>query len=226
MMTNQKEYLGYFARQYKYKFSSGDVRRYQQWIYPQWLKIKQELLKNARPSILEIGCAVGGLAQFIRSEIPNVSYSGLELDYQAVEYCKKTYPGSKFYCQSLEEFNSHKKFDFVIGLEVLEHLKNPEECIIKIHQVLKSSGCFIGTSPYPFTKNIYADSTHRYVLHPENWKKLFYAVHFNSVATYPLSFLPFLWRISKHLNIVIPAYLPFNYFISTTLIVARKAPSP
>ncbi len=81
---------------------------------------------------------------------------------------------------------------------------------------------FIGSSPDPYKKNVLADKTHNFVLHPENWKRLFLNNLFKNVDIYPMSFLPFLWRINKHLNIKLPFYIPFKYFISTCLIIAKK----
>ena len=115
-----------------------------------------------------------------------------------------------------------KKFDYIFAIEVLEHLDNPKEGIAKIHNLLNNQGMFIGTSPYPFKKNIDADRTHNFVLHPENWKRLFLNEGFSNVNLYPMSFFPSLWRISRYVNIKIPFYLPFKHFISTCLIIAKK----
>ena len=94
--------------------------------------------------------------------------------------------------------------------------------IEKISDLLEDGGIFIGTSPYPYKKNVLADETHNFVLHPENWKRLFLDNGFKSVETFPMSFLPSLWRINKNFNIKLPLYLPFKYFISTCLIIAKK----
>jgi len=110
----------------------------------------------------------------------------------------------------------------VFAIEVLEHLKDPLTGIAQIHEFLKPGGVFCGTSPYPFRWNIMSDRTHLFILHPKNWEKLFVLAGFDRVNTYPMSFLPLLWRISRSLNPIIPLYLPVPRLVTTSLIIARK----
>jgi len=117
---------------------------------------------------------------------------------------------------------SKKKYKTIFAFEVLEHLYNPQDGIKQIKDLLDEDGIFIGTSPFPFKKNVLADKTHRFCLHPENWKKFFLENGFKKVEIYPMSFIPFVWRINKHLNIRLPFYISIKHFISTTLIIAKK----
>ena len=126
-----------------------------------------------------------------------------------------------FHEVSIEEYPQDTEFDFVFAFEVLEHLRDPVEVIQKIGRLLKPGGTFCGTSPYPFRKNVVIDPTHRYVLHPASWQNLFNFCGFEDTRTYPVSILPFVWRISKVHNPLFHTYLPGRYIIATTLIVAR-----
>lgn len=156
------------------------------------------------------------------SEAARKNYTGLELDADAVNFAVSYFNSNAFLNESLEEFESDRVFDVVFAFEVLEHFDNPIENIRKISRFLKDDGVFIGTSPYPYAKNIFADKTHNFVLHPENWKQLFLKNGFKKVDIYPMSFFPVVWRFNKHLHVRIPFYVPFPYFISTSLIIGRR----
>ena len=216
-----KKYKSYFKQHYKYSFSSTDIGNYRKWFYAQWKFINSIEAIDVSKNMLEIGSGIGGFYSFIDSAKPN-NYLGVELDNEAVTFSRSKFPKAKFINTSIENLSSKKKFKYVFGYEVLEHLHSPVNSINKINNLLQRNGLFIGTSPYPYPKNIYGDKTHIYVLHPANWEKLMLDSGFKTVKTYPMSFLPFLWRLNKQLNIKLPFYIPFNNFISTTLIIAEK----
>ena len=123
---------------------------------------------------------------------------------------------------SIENFGPKNYFDFIFAFEVLEHLDDPVGTIRKIFNLLNDKGVFIGTTPYPFHKNIYADPTHTFVLHPKNWEKILLESGFKEVQSFPMSFFPLIWRMSSKLNIRFPFYIPISGFISTCLLIAKK----
>jgi len=220
-MDQTHNYGGYFRRHYRAKFSQTDIDLYKKWFYTQWKFIIQKVVFQKNYAILEIGSGLGGVYSILKdNEIYN--YKGIDLDEDVVQFCRTHFKVDRFENKNLALMPYTKKYDMILAFEVLEHLENPSEAIRKIGSLLKKGGRFVGTSPYPYKKNILADKTHVSVLHPENWKKLFYDNGFKSVEIFPCSFLPFVWRIHKKANLRIPIYLPFKYFISTTLIIARK----
>ena len=91
-----------------------------------------------------------------------------------------------------------------------------------IPSLIKGEGLFIGNTPYPFKKNIVSDETHLFVLHPINWKRLFEKCGFEHVNLSAMTFLPYLLRINKKWNFIIPFYIPGMKLVSTSLIIARK----
>jgi cyclopropane fatty-acyl-phospholipid synthase-like methyltransferase len=63
---------------------------------------------------------------------------------------------------------------------------------------------------------------HLNVLKPKDWRGFFKRAGFKRVLTFPMSFPPLLYRLSKHLNFCLTFYIKQKYFVSTTLIVAYK----
>jgi SAM-dependent methyltransferase len=212
------DYKDYFAQHYRSDFTTDDIEKYRKWFLAQWKKIESIHPLNDMDTVLEIGSGLGGFATFIKNDS---RYTGLELDSRACEFSQSHFPSKKFLNLSLSEFEAPAKVDRIYSFEVLEHLPDVISSIQKIHGLLKPKGIFIGTTPYPFRKNIEADETHLFVLHPENWKRLFEKNGFK-VRSQPMSFLPYLWRVQPSLNQIFPFYIPFKYFISTTLIIATK----
>jgi len=206
----KSRYQNYFKEHYNSTFTKQDILHYQKWFYSQYRFIKSKIKLTG--NILEIGSGLGGFYNFLSSDNKK-NYLGLELDGDAADFANSYFKTNKFLNESLEDFTSTISFDLVCAFEVLEHLNNPILGIEKIYSLLKDGCTFIGTSPYPYKKNISADNSHAFVLHPENWKRLFLRNGFKNVEILPMSFFPFLFRIHKNLNIKLPFYVPFKYFI-------------
>ncbi len=214
-------YVDYFKNHYNYSFTNNDVNTYVQWFRTQWNFIKAHIKIKQKDKILEVGCGVGGF-YYLLQEDGYKNYSGIELDAQAVKFANSYFKSKNFRHIAVEKMKVAARYDKVFSFEVLEHVDNPTDVIKRIHSFLKKDGIFCGTSPFPYAKNVYADKTHKYVLHPKNWEKLFLEQGFKSVRLYPMSFVPYIWRFFPNLNIRLPFYIPLQYFVSTTLIIATK----
>lgn len=221
MKSKQSQYKNYFKNHYKSSFSLKDLYLYEKWFFAQikFIQSKVDIFPDRR--VLEIGSGFGGFYNMLEKK-QKENYIGIELDEEAVSFANAHFNTKNFLNVSLEDFNKEDLNDYIFAFEVLEHLDNPIESVEKIHSLLKKDGIFIGTSPFPFKKNILADNTHNFVLHPENWRRLFRNRGFEEVNCFPMSFIPFIFRINKEINIRIPFYVPFSYFISTALIIAKK----
>lgn len=218
-----RTYRNYFRDHYKYTFSNRDLENYHDWFWAQY-KLIERLIPLSRlhqSPALEIGCGIGGLYQFLKNS-EFADYTGIEPDIQAASFFAKQFKKVHIYRKHFETYQTTRRFKSIWAFEVLEHLDDPYKAIGKIYDLLTEDGIFIGTSPYPFKKNVYADKTHRYCLTPDNWIKLFSEVGFTLINTYPMSFIPYLWRVNKRLNIRIPFYISFPSWISTSLIIAKK----
>lgn len=217
------EYKDYFKTHYKYVNCQEAIVSYKKWFHGQWKFMGTKVGVPTSAKMLEIGSGVGGFYGVLKDAGCDVTqYTGLELDAEATEFANQHFQVACFKNESLEKFAAMEHFDLALAFEVLEHLSDPLGSLNKISNLLSSNGTFIATSPYPFKKNILADKTHLYVLHPENWKRLLHLAGFSEVSLYPMSFIPYLWRLDKRINPVIPFYIPFPKCISTCLIIAKK----
>lgn len=215
----KSRYINYFRDHYDAGFTKNDIKREEKWFYSQWKFINSIVKIDENDKILEIGSGLGGIYKFLKNKN---KYIGIELDKEATMFTNNYFKTNCFKNISIEEFNSEDKFKYIFAIEVLEHFDDVFANIRKIYSLLENHGIFIGTSPYPYKKNVYADKTHLFVLHPENWKRLFLNAGFSKVSLYRMSFVPFLWRIGKYLNPVLPFYNPINKTIATCLIIAER----
>lgn len=218
-----QNYDNYFRNHYNYSFTKTDLLNYKKWFYSQWQEVKKYLPKDKNLKILEIGSGIGWTYQFLNEELREFDYTGIELDQDAVDFSNQFFQVNSFRKISFDDYeDEYHSYDIIFAFEVLEHLENPSKSVRKIYSLLRKDGVFIGTSPFPFRKNILADETHISVLHPDNWKRIFLYSWFSQVNISPMSFLPYIWRINPKFNFKIKCYISFKNFPSTSFILLKK----
>ena len=220
-------YSNYFKKQVGAQFNLDWVRKDSDFIYNQLRHVRKIVPfdTDLNAPVLEIGSGMGRLALLLY-ETGFSDYTGLEIDPEAQKFSQNLgFKSFNFINQEIKDFakkNSEQRFSSVFCFETLEHLEQPIQDLMAISSLIKDGGLFIGSTPYPFKKNIVSDETHLFVLHPINWKRLFEKCGFEYVIISAMTFLPYLWRINKKLNFIIPFYIPGMKLVSTSLIIARK----
>ena len=93
--------------------------------------------------LLEIGCAYGF---FLLEAREKFEVCGLDVSAEAVEFCRKR--GLSVECGPLtEDFVArYGPFDVVVMLDVIEHLPEPEETLIRIQRSLREGGHLVITT--------------------------------------------------------------------------------
>lgn len=92
-------------------------------------------------SVLDFGCGVGELA----GHCDQSRYWGVDRDSEALEMARAKFPK----CRFSTEIPLAEKFDTIVGLAVIEHVKDPEELLRIFHEILADRGKLILTTPHP-----------------------------------------------------------------------------
>lgn len=122
-------------------------------LFSNWLR--KQRIKSALPhigkNILDFGCGTGKFSEFIQ----NRKYVGIDVDKQSIKEAKHNYPGITFMEIKNFKYNQNNKFDTIIMLAVLEHLKNPRKNLEKLSEILDKNGKIVMTTPHPRAKWIH-----------------------------------------------------------------------
>lgn len=83
---------------------------------------KAGLKKNSK--VLEIGCGLGTLTNFISRALPSGHITGVDISPESVAFATKKYAKNNisFAVSDMTNFISQQKFDFIVFPDVLEHI--------------------------------------------------------------------------------------------------------
>lgn len=115
------------------------------------LRITHELIKGDNNKVLDVGCGPAYLSEFFKDKIGE--YVGTDLIEYNVELAREFYsaPNHTFTSENIfaEPTKVLKKgyFDYVLVLEVIEHIDNPAGFISKCAEFAKKGGCLIISTP-------------------------------------------------------------------------------
>jgi 2-polyprenyl-3-methyl-5-hydroxy-6-metoxy-1,4-benzoquinol methylase len=158
MGTKHSRHQSYYEDYWDYRKAKGRIHtRAGMWI-PQRIKIAVEMIQKApgskngeQLSLLDIGCGEGTLGKLLQEKLKNKYYIiGCDISESAIELASDYY--DIVYRVDAEnvglpnEFDI-SEFDFIILLDVLEHLYRPENVLSHCHNILKEKGSLIVSFP-------------------------------------------------------------------------------
>ena len=97
--------------------------------------------------ILEIGCGCGAMMGYIKGMYPHTRMYGVELVPEVARIAKHM---GEVVCGNIENMDypwEEGYFDYIIMGDVLEHLMDPKEVLIRIRNYLKEGGHIIVSMP-------------------------------------------------------------------------------
>ena len=99
--------------------------------------------------LLEIGCGNGGMTEFFSTKVDCLVAMDVSKE-SLVQLDSKKLSNVKTVESLIEDYVSNEKFDWIIMSEVIEHLRNPENAILKLYHLLAPNGKFLITTPNGF----------------------------------------------------------------------------
>ena len=102
-------------------------------------------------SILDLGSGYGGLTSLLKKD---QIYLGVDGNPGLIELMRTKHPGYRFRCLNFDtdRLDLGEKFDTIVLLAVLEHLKQPAHLFSQLHDCLNPGGSIVLTTPDPMGK--------------------------------------------------------------------------
>jgi 2-polyprenyl-3-methyl-5-hydroxy-6-metoxy-1,4-benzoquinol methylase len=124
--------------------------------------------------VLDAACGCGYGSKILRENA--VEAVGVDDSIEAIEWAREFFRGPQFINGKIEEAPWTGKFETIVSLETLEHIKNPEEALKAFRR--SCIGTLIASVPnenlYPFKAEVFAndDSPHFRHYRPEEFQDL------------------------------------------------------
>lgn len=161
-------------------------------------------------SILDIGCGDGHLLK--ECLIKFKKSMGIEMSKVAYKICISK--NLNVYNVSIEEFETERKFDTIVAIDVLEHVKDIRATCNKIIKLLSDDGIFLVVIPNPksikctlgLVENPKLDPAHIYCPTYIEAKEIFRNAGFNIVKSSGIGKLNFFPRLSSGMFFILNKY--------------------
>lgn len=103
-----------------------------------------DLVPDRAHRILDIGCARGFLGKALKEQ-RNCRLTGVEINPIMAEEAARTY--DRIYNLPIEDVAFDQTFDAIICGDLIEHLRDPLQMLLKLRNILQPGGCLIGSVP-------------------------------------------------------------------------------
>lgn len=125
----------------KYWLERGKIYQ-SSFVYNQIFRAQEKFLLNLVKgltfnTVLEVGCGFGRITKQLLENFPDTRYTAIDLSPDQIENAKRLVNNAKvnFAVSDIQSFNSVNKFDLVLAVEVLLHIK-PENINSTITKLL------------------------------------------------------------------------------------------
>ncbi|MDO8577300.1 MAG: class I SAM-dependent methyltransferase [Candidatus Wildermuthbacteria bacterium] len=155
----------------------------------QQIAAKAKIVKSAKAGgdLLEIGCGDGSL---LREVADHFRVTGIEISPFALKKAKQAVLEGELRLMDIEGGELDKKYDVIVAIDILEHLKEPAQTVAKIKRALKKGGVFIFSTAnnYGLFGRIatavgnYFDKTHVSTLPRKEWFNMIESFRLEPVA--------------------------------------------
>ena len=183
-------------------------------------KLKNKSKPLSGINILDIGCGWGLLSEPMSKMGANVT--GIDASNKNIKiaklHSKINKLNIKYLCSSPEKLKTNKKFDVILNMEIVEHVKDIDFFLMSCSKLLKKNGLmFVATINKTFKSYIFAIVGAEYILRwlpigthdwekfvkPEDLNKILikYGLYPNRIDGMSFDVIKDQWNISKDLSV-------------------------
>lgn len=142
----------FYEEYWEYRKSIGKIHTTEGAYIPKRLKTAVSMIAgdDRRIKILDIGCGEGTLGMLLKHKYQNSYVVGCDISEKSLELASPYYDKVvqlDINEDNLKDMMGDTKFDYIICIEVLEHLLNPDSALNKCREVLSEEGYLITSFP-------------------------------------------------------------------------------
>lgn len=148
----QKNLKDFYEDYWKFREDTGKIYNKEGGQAPVRLKEVASMIRETGrgTKVLDVGCGDGTLGMLLKERADSVRAVGCDLSEGAVEYSRPWY--DKVFQVNIEEDDLREKagedgFDYVICVEVIEHVMHPGAALTKCKELLSPNGYLIVSFP-------------------------------------------------------------------------------
>jgi|GEM_PF-2311376 len=109
--------------------------------------VYEQVAKHVHGKIADIGFGTGFGTHLLANS--GNAVCAYEIDVEALEFAKRAFPSDKVIYKhgDIVKGIEERGFDFVIMIDVIEHIGNDLKALRNVSKMLKNDGCFICSTP-------------------------------------------------------------------------------
>jgi len=136
----------YPKKYYSFSEEKNFVRSIKEYLDKLHFKKLLENIKKDQINALDIGGGTGWLLSIIKKLDKRVTFTQVvDIDKKAASYAIRR--GHGYFCGRIEEFNTDKKFDLILLLNLIEHVGDPKALLTKVRNILSDDGIILIKTP-------------------------------------------------------------------------------
>ncbi len=133
-----------------YSNSGGDhqsiLGKVKEYLDRRMFKKVTQPLKGEQLAALDVGGGSGWMLNVLTQVEPRVTYTAV-VDINDIAKTAANRNGHDFFCSRIEVFETTRRYDVIILLNLIEHVANPAQVLTKMHQLLTPGGRLIIKTP-------------------------------------------------------------------------------
>lgn len=149
MSGNLKDF---YEEYWQYRKDIGKIHTKQNYYIPERLKVVVSMIpqETRKISVLDVGCGEGTLGLLLKNRHHDFYSVGCDISEHSIELARPFY--DKVLVLNIDDENPRDKieldkFDYIVCVEILEHLMHPDTALIKLKGLLSDDGCMIVSFP-------------------------------------------------------------------------------
>jgi len=125
----------------------NEIEKHHWWWEGRRQILRQTIVKKKNLKILDIGCGTGETLTFLADFLPKAELYGVDSSPTAIKYAKKRGHKNILKVDAKKIPFKDDTFDYILLLDVIEHIKDDTAILVEAKRVLKKSGKIIITTP-------------------------------------------------------------------------------